>query len=89
VYGQLDDSLSRWRWLVKWLLLLPHLFILLFLWTAFAVLTLVAWVAIVTTAHYPRPIFEFNLGVLRWSWRVAYYGYAAFGHRSLSAIHAG
>ena len=79
VYGQRDESISRWLWLVKWLLLIPHLFVLLFLWITFAVLTLVAWIAIVTTARYPKWIFDFNVGVLRWSWRVAYYSYAALG----------
>jgi hypothetical protein len=59
--------------------LIPHLFVLLFLWIVFVVLTLVAWVAVVTAARYPRWIFEFNVGVLRWSWRVAYYGYAVLG----------
>jgi hypothetical protein len=49
------------------------------LWIAFGVLSVVAFVAILFTCHYPRPIFEFNLGVLRWSWRVAYYCYGALG----------
>jgi hypothetical protein len=79
LYGRLDDSVSRWLWLVKWLLLIPHLFVLLFLWITLAVLTLVSWVAVVTIARYPGWIFEFNVGVLRWTWRVAYYGYAALG----------
>jgi hypothetical protein len=79
VYSQRDESISRWLWLVKWLLLIPHLFVLLFLWITFAVLTVVAWIAIVTTARYPKWIFDFNVGVLRWSWRVAYYSYAALG----------
>jgi hypothetical protein len=79
VEGERDASLSRWLWLVKWLLLLPHLVVLAFLWIAFAVLTVVAWFAILITARYPRAIFDFNLGVLRWSWRVAFYGYSALG----------
>jgi Domain of unknown function (DUF4389) len=79
IEGARDPSLSRWLWLVKWLLLLPHLVVLVFLWIAFAVLTVVAWFAILFTARYPRAIFDFNLGVLRWSWRVAFYGYGALG----------
>jgi hypothetical protein len=79
VEGARDASLSRWLWLVKWLLLVPHLVVLVFLWIAFAVLTVVAWFAILITARYPRAIFNFNLGVLRWSWRVAFYGYSALG----------
>ena len=44
--GRLDADLSRWRWLVKWFLAIPHLIVLVFLWIAFSVLTLVAFFAI-------------------------------------------
>ena len=74
-----DVKLSRWLWLVKWVLLIPHVFLLFFLWCAFAVLTFVAGFAILFTGRYPRGIFDFNLGVLRWTWRVAYYSYAVLG----------
>jgi hypothetical protein len=59
--------------LVKWFLAIPHFIVLAFLWTAFVVLTFVAGVAILFTGRYPAGIFDFNLGVLRWSWRVSYY----------------
>jgi hypothetical protein len=77
--GRLDPSLSRWLWLVKWLLALPHYILLVFLWIAFLLLTVVAFFAILFTERYPRGLFEFNVGVLRWTWRVGFYAYSALG----------
>src|ERR1700753_1997831 len=79
VRARLDEPLSRWLWLVKWLLAIPHYIVLFFLWIAFTVVTVIAFFAILFTARYPRPLFGFNLGVLRWSWRVGYYTYSALG----------
>ena len=67
VDAQLDSKVSRWLWLFKWLLAIPHYVVLAFLWLAFVVLSVVAFFAILFTGRYPRSIFEFNVGVLRWS----------------------
>ena len=79
VRARLDEPLSRWLWLVKWLPAIPHYIVLFFLWIALAVVTVIAFYAILFTARYPRALFNFNLGVLRWSWRVGYYTYSALG----------
>ena len=77
--ARLDEPLSRGLWLVKWFLAIPHWFILLFLWIAFFVTTFIAWWAILFTGRYPRGLFGFNVGVLRWTWRVTYYATSGIG----------
>jgi len=79
VVGHLDEPLSRWLFLVKWLLAIPHFIVLFFLWIGFCIATIIAFFAILFTGRYPRGLFDFNLGVLRWSWRVGFYSYQALG----------
>ncbi|MGK8520111.1 DUF4389 domain-containing protein [Nocardia asteroides] len=79
VRGDLDPALSRWMWLVKWLLAIPHYIVLVFLHVAYAVLTIVAFFAILITGKYPRSLFDFNVGVMRWGWRVAFYALSVLG----------
>ena len=68
-------ALNRWLPIVKWLLLVPHYIVLFFLVVGLVVTTLIAWVAILITGRYPRGLFDYAVGVQRWSTRVAGYGF--------------
>ncbi len=72
-YPDVKNELNRWLPLVKWLLAIPHYIILWFLWIAAIVCVVIAWFAILFTGRYPRGLFEFVVGVYRWSLRVAAY----------------
>ena len=65
--------LNRWMPLVKWFLAIPHYFVLIFLWIAAFFVVIIAWFAILFTGRYPRGMFGFVEGVLRWSVRVTAY----------------
>ena len=69
-----ERDLNRWLPLVKWFLAIPHFIILFFLWIGAFVVVIVAWFAIVFTGRYPRGLFDFVVGVGRWTMRV--YAYA-------------
>ena len=66
-YPDVQNDLNRWLPLVKWLLALPHYIVLVLLWIAVVVVVIVAWFAILFTGRYPRRLFAFVVGVLRWS----------------------
>jgi hypothetical protein len=75
VYPDVEQDLNRWLPLVKWLLAIPHFIVLLFLWIAAIVVAIVAWFAILFTRRYPRDMFDFVAGVIRWQNRVAAYAF--------------
>ena len=74
-YPAVERDLNRWLPLVKWLLAIPHYILLVFLWIAAVVSVVIAWFAILFTGRYPRGLFDFVLGVLRWSNRVVGYAF--------------
>ena len=77
--ASIDSAPGRWLWTIKWILLVPHVLILTGLWAAFVLTTVAAGVCVLLTRRYPRRLFDFNVGVLRWTWRVGHYGYLSLG----------
>lgn len=74
-YPNVKKDLNRWLPLVKWLLAIPHYFVLVFLSIAACVCTVIAWFAILITGRYPKSLFDFVVGVSRWSVRVGAYAF--------------
>jgi hypothetical protein len=72
-YPDAERDLNRWLPLVKWLLAIPHYIVLFFLWIAALVVVIVVWFAILFTGRYPRGLFDFVEGVIRWHNRVIAY----------------
>src|SRR4051794_2944765 len=77
--GHLDEPLSRWLWLVKWLLAIPHFVVLFFLYVGAFFVWVISLFAILFTGRFPRGLFDYQLGVMRWTWRVAFYTFSALG----------
>lgn len=79
IRGELTVPPARGWWLLKWLLGIPHYICLIGLWIAFVVVWVITFFAILFTAKHPKGLFDFKVGVLRWSWRVGFYSYQALG----------
>ena len=75
VYPDVPRELNRFLPLVKWLLVIPHFIVLAFLWIGVFFVVIVAWFAILFTGRYPRGIFDFVEGVVRWGQRVVAYAF--------------
>jgi hypothetical protein len=74
-YPAVERDLNRWLPLVKWLLAIPHYVVLIVLWLAAIVAVVLAWFAILLTGRYPRTLFDFVVGVARWTLRVDAYAF--------------
>ncbi|MBI3744613.1 MAG: DUF4389 domain-containing protein [Chloroflexi bacterium] len=79
IQAQLDEPLNQWLWIVKFVLIIPHLVVLFFLAIGAILATVGAFFAVLFTGKYPRGLFDYNVGVLRWGWRVSFYSYSALG----------
>jgi hypothetical protein len=74
-YPDAREGLNRWLPLVKWLLAIPHYIVLFFLWLGVVIAVVIAWFAILFTGRYPRGLFDYVEGVMRWHNRVVGYAF--------------
>lgn len=72
-YPDAEQSLNRFMPLVKWLLAIPHYIVLSVLWTIGFIITIIAWFAILIVGRYPKGMFDFIVGISRWTYRVVAY----------------
>lgn len=79
IRGELTVPPGPGWWLLKWLLGIPHYFLLCFLLAAFFIVCIIAFFNILFTKKYPKSLFDFNTGVMRWYWRVYFYSYGTLG----------
>jgi hypothetical protein len=74
-YPEVKQDLNRWLPLVKWFLAIPHYFVLFFLVIGAVIAIVIAWFSILITGRYPKPLFDYVVGVARWSLRVSAYAF--------------
>ena len=74
-YPDVPQDLNRWLPLIKWFLAIPHFIVLFVLWIIDLMLLIIAWFAILFTARYPRALFNYVEGVMRWGARVTAYAF--------------
>jgi len=74
-YPDVENDLNRWLPLIKWLLAIPHYIVLAFLWAGAVIAVIIAWFAILFTGRYPKTLFDYVVGVGRWTLRVQAYAF--------------
>ena len=74
-YPDVERDLTRWLPIVKWILAIPHYIILMVLWVLLVLAVIISWLSILITGKYPQGLFDFVVGVMRWSNRVSAYAF--------------